>query len=262
MSDIQLNPRLGVNIDHIATLRQARREVYPSPVDSLSILKECSVDQVTIHLREDRRHIQDQDVRDILSANVLPVNLESAIVPEMVKLAQEFKPQTVTFVPEKREEITTEGGLDCVGHFNAIQFAIDEVKKKDIQVSLFIDADPLQIEAASKLGADAIEIHTGAYCHMIENYLRSNGTRDYKGDAEFCKKVQKQLKVMQDGFQVAQENGLSYLAGHGLNIYNLKEVVDLNIFEEYNIGHAIIARSVFVGLKAAIQEIQACLKTS
>lgn len=261
MNDI-MKPRLGVNIDHIATLRQARREVYPSPLDSLSILKECAVDQVTLHLREDRRHIQDQDVRDILLANSLPVNLESAIVPEMVKLAQDFKPHTVTFVPEKREEITTEGGLDCISHFNAIQFAVDEIKKKGVQVSLFIDADPLQIEAASKLGVDAIEIHTGAYCHMIENYLRSNGTRDYKSDAAFSQKVQKQLQIMTEGFQVAQENDLKYYAGHGLNIYNLKEVVELNVFSEYNIGHAIIARAVFVGLKAAIQEIQECLKVS
>jgi len=232
-------PRLGVNIDHIATLRQARRIDQPDPVDALPILVKCGVDQVTIHLREDRRHIQDHDLKRVLSARLLPVNMEMALTDAMVDIAIHERPHTCTLVPEKREEITTEGGLDCVKNFLSLQSKLPKLKEAGIRVSLFIDPDQAQIEAALKLQADGIELHTGTYCEYF-------GTSDQE----------KEFKRLEKATRYASQNGIQVFAGHGLNMQNLPPLVKIPQIEEYNIGHSIIGRAVFVGLEKAILEIK------
>lgn len=251
--------RLGVNIDHIATLRQARRVSYPEPVAALDILKSCHVDQVTIHLREDRRHIQDADLYKILDAQILPVNLEMAVTDEMVAIARKSKPATVTFVPERREEITTEGGLDCVAICKKLEPAIQLLQNDGIRVSLFIDHDARQVEMAKSLKVDGVEFHTGAYCHTIEHYFEATGSYDCSHDRTVQARVDELFESLRFNSQLAGQCGLKVFAGHGLHSMNLKRVTTIHEIEEYNIGHAIIARAVFVGLKHAIQEIQAVL---
>ncbi len=256
-----MNPRLGVNIDHIATLRQVRGVTYPDPVASLDILKRCGVDQVTLHLREDRRHIQDHDLTRVMAAKKLPVNLEMAVTSEMVKLAAKTKPHTATFVPEKREELTTEGGLDCVAGFKAVAGAVKELKAVGIRVSLFIDADENQIRAAREAQADAIEIHTGTFCNIIEAHYEKTDSYDYAKNTTVAAAVKQEALRTQKGATLAKSLGLKVFAGHGLHCDNLKEIVAIKEIEEYNIGHAIIARAIFVGLELAIKEIQQCLST-
>lgn len=251
--------RLGVNIDHIATLRQARRVSYPEPVAALDILKACHVDQVTIHLREDRRHIQDADLYKILDAQILPVNLEMAVTDEMVAIARKSKPATVTFVPERREEITTEGGLDCIAISKRLVSAINRLQDDGIRVSLFIDHDAKQVEMAKSLNADGVEFHTGAFCHTIEHYFEATGSYDYSHDRTVQTRVDELFESLKFNSQLAAQSGLKVFAGHGLHCHNLKRVATIQEIEEYNIGHAIIARSIFVGLKQAIQEIHALL---
>lgn len=236
----KIHKRLGVNIDHIATLREARKVSYPSPLEALEILKTCQVDQVTLHLREDRRHIQDHDLREIVVANVLPVNLEMAVTDEMVGMALKYRPKTVTLVPEKREEITTEGGLDVAGQFERVSACVKKLKNAGIHCSHFIDADLNQVYAAHESGGDAIEIHTGTYCNLAEH------------KEEFSHEVE---KIMQAS-QVAAGKGLKVYAGHGLHVGNLAPITTISEIEEYNIGHSIIARALFVGLEKAIHEIQ------
>ena len=243
-------PRLGVNIDHIATLRQARVTTYPDPVDSLTILKKCHVDQVTVHLREDRRHIQDRDLIEIIKAQMIPVNMEMGVTLEMVQIALRLLPQTCTLVPEKREEITTEGGLDCIQHFALLKKQISQLHKKKIRVSLFIDPDLRQIEKAVELEVEAIELHTGTFC---EQFVVNVG-------AIHELPLQKEFNRLQKAAHLAHSAGLQVFAGHGLNSENLPSVVKIREIEEYNIGHSLIARAVFVGLEKAIQEIQALLK--
>lgn len=236
----KVHRRLGVNIDHIATLREARKVSYPSPFEALEVLKICHVDQVTLHLREDRRHIQDHDLKAIVAANALPVNLEMAVTDEMVDIALKYRPKTVTLVPEKREEITTEGGLDVAGRFERVSACVKKLKNVGIHCSHFIDADLNQVYAAHESGADAIEIHTGTYCHLAE-----------------CKKeFSHEVEKIRLASQVAVGKGLKVYAGHGLHKDNLTPIVAIAEIEEYNIGHAIIARAVFVGLEKAIREIQ------
>lgn len=238
-----MRPRLGVNIDHIATLRQARGTNYPDPLESLQILLKCKVDQVTCHLREDRRHIQDHDLSRLIQSESLPVNLELAVYEEIIDLALKLKPHTCTFVPEKREEITTEGGLDCQKHFDELKKVISKMKEVGIRSSLFIDPDLIQIDLSAKLEAEAIELHTGTFCEC------------YRKPSE---KVE--LERLRKAAKHAAGKGLKVFAGHGLNIDNLTPVVTISEFEEYNIGHSIIARAVFVGLEQAIKEIQDILK--
>lgn len=235
-------PRLGVNIDHIATLREARQTSYPDPLEALPILKQCEAHQVTIHLREDRRHIQDHDVKRIVSLGLLPVNLEMALTPEMVAIAREVKPTICTIVPEKRKEVTTEGGLDCVKSFKNLQKLLPQLHEKKIRVSLFIDPEPNQIDQALALGVSEIELHTGAYCEVF-------GTS--KEDREWLR--------LKKATEYASQQGIKVYAGHGLNIKNLPRVTQIKEIEEYNIGHSIIARAVFIGLEGAIQEVQAIL---
>jgi pyridoxine 5-phosphate synthase len=250
--------RLGVNIDHIATLREARKVWYPDPYEALSVLQACEVDQVTIHLREDRRHIQDHDLERIISANVLSVNLEMAVTAEMVSIASKAKPKMVTFVPEKREEVTTEGGLDCLRNSAELKESLYRLKQQGIHCSLFIDPDNKQIEAAKELGADAIELHTGSYCNVVEDAFQK--TKKYDLEAfSLQSNYQQEFTKLQDASKFAASIDLKVYAGHGLHRDNLVPVVSIQEIEEYNIGHAIIARAVFVGLKQAIQEIQTLL---
>lgn len=251
--------RLGVNIDHIATLRQVRRVTYPAPVAALPVLAACGVDQVTIHLREDRRHIQDRDLEKILRAGLLPVNLEMAVTDEMVAIALARRPQTATFVPEKRQEVTTEGGLDCVRPFKRVAAAVSALKEAGIRVSLFVDPDREQILAAKETGADGVEIHTGTYCDVIEKFYEQSGSYDFTTDVATQRRVETELQKMKEAAQTAVASGLKAFAGHGLHKDNLAPVVKIREIEEYNIGHAIIARAVFVGLKGAVEEIQRIL---
>ncbi|MBI2339733.1 MAG: pyridoxine 5'-phosphate synthase [Deltaproteobacteria bacterium] len=265
-----MKPRLGVNIDHIATLREARKCGIPDPVASLPILEECGVDQVTLHLREDRRHIQDRDLEAVIQKATIPVNLEMALTDEMVGIALRLKPATATIVPEKRQEITTEGGLDCERNVHLLEKEIPRLKDKGIRVSLFIDPDRTQIDLAAKLRADAVELHTGTYCEafgrvtpppvplpqgeggITPSPLRGEG----RGEGDVAKEFQR----LRDSARYAAQKGLKVFAGHGLNTQNLLPVVSIREIEEYNIGHSIIARAVFVGLEAAIREIQEILK--
>lgn len=237
-------PRLGVNIDHIATLRQVRGVSYPLPLAAVDILQRCNVHQVTMHLREDRRHIQDHDVVDIIKAQILPVNLEMAVTEEMVGIACSLKPQNVTFVPEKRQELTTEGGLDCVKYGKKLSEAFKEIKKHGVRVSLFIEAVEKQVRMAGELGADAIEIHTGRYCNLSEE----------QG------KVDVELSKIREMSLLARSLKLKVYAGHGLHVGNLRAVVQIKEIEEYNIGHAIIAKAIFIGLEGAVREIQDILQ--
>lgn len=252
--------RLGVNIDHIATLRQARGEWYPKPLEALKILKKCKVDQVTIHLREDRRHIQDQDVQEISKANIVPVNLEMAVTEEMTKIACRISPKMVTLVPEKRQEITTEGGLDCLKQKDKISKVLKKLKTKKIHTSLFLDPEKKQIEMAKKLGADAIEIHTGKYCHLVEEYYKKKKSYKITGNTLLVRKIKKSIIAIKEASEYAESIGLKVYAGHGLHTDNLQPIAKIPQIEEYNIGHAIISRAVFVGLEKAIKEIQRLLK--
>lgn len=259
-----MKPRLGVNIDHIATLRQVRGEVYPRPFEALAILKKNHVSQVTVHLRGDRRHIQDQDVVDLCQAGILPVNLELALTSEMMKIAGRVVPQTVTLVPEKRREITTEGGLNCLvskATFKKMASDIARLQKKNIHVSLFVDPDLKQIQAAYELNANAVEIHTGQYCHTIENLCHRKKSPLTYTSALKHPLVLDQLAHIDRASEYARCLSLKVYAGHGLHRHNLKPIVDLKKIEEYNIGHALVAHAVFVGLNQAIQDIQNILKS-
>lgn len=251
--------RLGVNIDHVATLREARKVCYPDPFETLPILKKCHVDQVTLHLREDRRHIQDHDLVRFIAEKDLPVNLEMAVTDAMLKIALKFYPATCTFVPEKRQEVTTEGGLDTVKKARAVGRAIERLQAKGVHVSLFIDPDPRQILMANRLGADAVELHTGAYCSHLENYHARHGSYRIKAGSTAAKPVEIAYQALVNTAHLADDLHLGVYAGHGLHIHNLAPIVKIPQIEEYNIGHAIVARAVFVGLAAAIGEIQKIL---
>jgi len=231
--------KLGVNLDHIATIREARKTNEPDPVYGGFIVELAGAHGVTIHLREDRRHIQDRDLR-IFRQTVtrLKLNLEMAATDEMVGIASEAGPDQVTLVPEKREEITTEGGLDIVTHAPQIEQAIERLKKARIDVSLFIDPDPEVIRQAHSLGADAIELHTGSYALALDQEAR---------DHELIKLV--------TSAQQAHDLGLIVHAGHGLTYQNVQPIATIQTLQELNIGHSIIARAVFVGLERAIREM-------
>jgi pyridoxine 5-phosphate synthase len=255
----RLKRRLGVNIDHIATLRQARLSAYPDPADSLPILKKCHVDQVTLHLREDRRHIQDADVAAIIKQTKIPVNLEMAVTGEMLAMALRSAPDTVTLVPEKRQEVTTEGGLDCLHKTKVLAVGVGRLRAAGIRVSLFIDPEPTQIKAAVAINADAVEFHTGTYCESIEAVYRQHGHYRWQKDKKMSLAILCEWERLANAAKLAKEVGLAVFAGHGLHAHNLQPVTKIREIEEYNIGHAIMARAVFIGLAAAIKEIQAIL---
>ncbi len=237
--------RLGVNIDHVATVRQARMINEPDPVWAAVQAELGGADQITLHLREDRRHIQDHDLDRMLGTATVPVNLEMAVTEEMVAIALEARPYTVCLVPEKREELTTEGGLGIKGNLEAITSAVGRLRAGGIRVSLFIDPDVEQVRASARTGADAVELHTGAYAEVW-------GTSGQTSE----------LKRLCDAAQAAHDEGLAVHAVHGLNLKNLPPVVALPHLEELNIGHALIGRAIFVGLAEAVKQYKALISES
>ncbi len=233
--------RLGVNIDHIATLREARKGVEPDPVKGALIAIKAGADQITLHLREDRRHIQDEDLFRLkceLKDTHIPINLEMAPTVEMKKIALESMPNNITLVPEKRQEITTEGGLDVVSMEEYLKEFIKPLQENGITVSLFIDPDIKQIEAAYRVGANAIEIHTGEYANA------------------YGKNIEKELYRIKKAAIYGKEKGLKIYAGHGLNYQNVVEIAKIKEIEELNIGHSIIANAIFLGLYEAVRKMK------
>ncbi|QTD65550.1 pyridoxine 5'-phosphate synthase [Acinetobacter towneri] len=233
---------LGVNIDHVATLRQARGTNYPDPVEAALICEQAGAEGITLHLREDRRHIQDDDVRRMRPLLKTRMNLEMAVTEEMIAFAKEIRPQHVCLVPERREEVTTEGGLDVVGSFEAVKAATQELTAMGCDVSLFIDADIAQIDAAVACGAPTIEIHTGAY---------ANAASEAAQQAELTRILQ--------GVEYAASRGLVINAGHGLNLENVGPIAAIPHIHELNIGHALIGDAVFVGLEQAVKRMKAAI---
>jgi pyridoxine 5-phosphate synthase len=223
---------LGINIDHVATIRQARMGIEPEPIQAAAIAEQNGADQITVHLREDRRHIQDRDLELLRKTIQTKLNLEMAATPEMVAIAQSIKPDTVTLVPEKREELTTEGGLKLTKELLPI---IREIKEAGIEVSVFIEPDLEMIKFAKELGADAVEIHTGYYANLNNN-----------------KELESEINRIYEAAKLIKKSGMRVVAGHGLNYHNVQRLVDLDIIEEYNIGHSIISRAVFTGLAEAV----------
>jgi len=230
---------LGVNIDHVATLRQARGTRYPDPVQAAMMAEQAGADSVTLHLREDRRHIQERDVvmlRDILQTRM---NLEMAVTAEMLTIAERIRPQDCCLVPERREELTTEGGLDVAGQVERIKAACERLEAAGVRVSLFIDADPAQVAAAAEAGAPCIEIHTGHYA-----------------DAADTRSQRAELGRIVEAVRAAVDAGLRVHAGHGLHYHNVRAIASLADIRELNIGHAIVARALFTGLGAAVAEMK------
>lgn len=235
---------LGVNIDHVATVRQARGTRYPSVIEAAELAERAGADSITVHLREDRRHIQDEDVRVLCSATRTRINLEMAVTPEMLAIALARKPADVCLVPEKREELTTEGGLDVVANFQAVSEAVSQLNEEGIRASLFIDPDPEQLAAARRAGAPVVELHTGTYA-----------------DAEGTEQ-ESELERLHAACQFGHESGLIINAGHGLHLGNVQDVVRLPHMNELNIGHSIISRAIFVGLEAAVQEMKGLIRAA
>ena len=230
--------RLGVNVDHVATLRQARRASYPDPVAAAALAELGGAQQITIHLREDRRHIQDRDLRVLRETVQTLLNLEMAATPEMVKVAYEHKPNMVTLVPERREEITTEGGLDANAQRDALRKIVKNLKDGDLPVSLFIDPDLEQVRASHKLDANQVELHMGRYCE-------ARNERDR----------QLELARVIDAAKAAAKLGLRVAAGHGLNYENVQPIAAIEEIEELNIGHSIVSRAVLVGFERAVRDM-------
>ncbi len=257
---------LGVNIDHIAVLREARKINDPDPLDALGIVKRSGADQITIHLREDRRHIHDEDAQKIIENAHLPVNLECAIDEEMIEKALLLHPHRVTLVPEKREEVTTEGGLDVVKNFDTIALIAQKLKQEQIELSLFIDPNSAMVEASHALKAQWIELHTGAYANVYA-MLYSNLSRSHHSikalelDRDCLHvKLRDALAELTHASKKAHLLGLKVAAGHGLNYHNVKAIASIEEIVELNIGQSIIARSVFIGLEPAIKEMIGLLR--
>ena len=235
-------PTLGVNIDHIATIRQARRTVEPDPVAAAVLAELAGADGITVHLREDRRHMQDRDVRLLRQTVRTHLNLEMAATDEMVAIALDIKPDYVTLVPERREEVTTEGGLDVAGQVDRMKTVVSTLQGADIPVSLFIDAAADQIEASAQVGAQFIELHTGPYAEAKQESDRAQ-----------------ELNILAQGTAQALALGLRVNAGHGLTYWNTTPVARIPGMEELNIGHSIISRAVLVGLERAVREMKALI---
>ena len=235
---------LGVNIDHVATVRQARGTDYPSVVQAAELAINAGADSITVHLREDRRHIQDEDVRLLCSTKSTRVNLEMAVTPEMLGIALQRKPSDVCLVPEKRVELTTEGGLDVVANLAAVAEAVRLLSGAGIRVSLFIDPDPEQLDAARQVGAPVVELHTGTYADA------SGGEQEIE------------LQRLHEACLSGHAIGLQINAGHGLHLGNVQDVTRLPHMTELNIGHSIIARAIFIGLEAAVEEMKEHILTA
>jgi len=258
---------LGVNIDHIAVLREARRINDPDPLDAMSIAISQGADQITIHLREDRRHINDYDVERIIKHSKVPVNVECSVDPDIIELLGELKPNRVTFVPEKREEVTTEGGLnfDDANYAN-LDKATHYLKAREIETSFFIDPTKEAIKASLGIGVSWVELHTGSYANifaMLHSNLRFTPHSIKELDVERSR-LQKMLKKSIDDIQIAateaQEYGLKVAAGHGLNYQNVSEICKIEFIEELNIGQSIVARSVFSGFESAVKDMVKLIK--
>ncbi len=232
---------LGVNIDHVATLRNARGTVYPDPLQAALLAEQAGADAITLHLREDRRHIKDADVEAIRPRLSTRMNLESAVTEEMLDFACRIQPQDVCLVPERRHEVTTEGGLDVVRFFDEVSQACTRLQQQGIRVSLFIDADAEQIRAAAEAGAPVIELHTGRYADAI-------------GEAQAL-----ELQRIREGVSAGVKAGLKVNAGHGLHYTNVQAIAAIQDISELNIGHAIVAQAVFVGWEVAVRDMKAIM---
>ena len=233
---------LGVNIDHVATIREARKTYEPDPVTAAILAELGGADGITIHLREDRRHIQDRDLRLLRETVHRKLNLEMAVTPEMVGIALEVRPDQVTFVPERREEVTTEGGLDVIKESEKIERAVKQFRNAEIPVSIFVDPDIKQIHAIRAVGAQGFEIHTGSYANA-------------RGEKE----IKKAFRQIYESAIYGDNVGLRVFAGHGLNYRNIMPLKEIKQIEEVNIGHSIMSRAIFVGLERAVREMKALL---
>jgi pyridoxine 5-phosphate synthase len=236
--------QLGINIDHIATVRNARGTSYPSPLQAALMAEEAGADLITLHLREDRRHIKDKDVFEIRKCLRTRMNLECAITPEMLKIACQIKPQDVCLVPEKRQELTTEGGLDVIGQIDIVASAVKQLSNEGIRVSLFIDPSEKVIQAAHDIGVRVVELHTGKYADQIPTKAEQELLRIRKA-AQFCHSL-----------------GLRANAGHGLNELNVVPIAQINEIVELNIGHAIVAQALFKGWKTAIKDMKSLMQAA
>lgn len=235
---------LGVNIDHVATLRQQRHTSYPDPIQAALRAEEAGADLITLHLREDRRHIQDDDVFRLRPLLRTRMNLECAVTAEMLDIACKVRPHDVCLVPERREELTTEGGLDVAGHFAAVAAAVEQLQQAGIRVSLFIDPEAEQIHAARRCGVNVIELHTGAYA-----------------EAQQADQIQAELARLKQAIALAVGQGFRVNAGHGLHYGNVQPIVQLSGISELNIGHAIVSQAVFDGWEKAVRDMKALLRT-
>jgi len=256
---------LGVNIDHVAVLREARKVNDPDIMQALYVATQAGADQITIHLREDRRHIHDDDATKIIQSSAIPVNLECSIDKEIVKIVKKLQPHRATLVPEKRQEVTTEGGLDLFKFEKEITSVVAKLQKAGIEVSLFIDPTKEAIAQSKKVGATMVELHTG---HFANSYAMLNSALSYSNHSvkelelprkTLQKEVQKSLQQLKEAAKYAKELNLEVAAGHGLNYHNVKEVVAIKEITELNIGQSIVARSVFSGLETAIKDMKALL---
>lgn len=256
---------LGVNIDHIAVLREARKINDPNPLDAISICKLAGADQITIHLREDRRHIHDSDAKRVCEQSSLPVNLECAIDEDIIDIVCQMKPMRATLVPEKREEVTTEGGLDLKTFFDRIEKAVKKLHENEIEVSLFIDPDKQMIKLAQELNVEWIELHTGTFANIyamlysnLQNTHHSIKELELPRD-ELKELLNKSRKEIKKAANFAEELKLKVAAGHGLNYQNVTSISSIKAIKELNIGQSIIARSVFTGLEKAIKDMKELL---
>lgn len=238
--------RLGINVDHVATVRQARGEPYPDPVQAAVLCELGGADNITCHLREDRRHVQDRDAELLKRTIKIPLNFEMAATPFMLDFAVKLKPHAVTLVPEKREELTTEGGLDVVRHEEALKAATATLAKHGILVSLFIEPDDKAVQATRRIGAGAVEFHTGGFCHQVDQAATTKAKLEH-------------VYRLRRAAESAQAEGLQAHFGHGLNYGNAQWLQLVPMAEEANIGHAVIARAIFVGLERAVREMKSLL---
>jgi pyridoxine 5-phosphate synthase len=235
--------RLGVNVDHVATLREARRVTYPDPVIAAALAELAGAECIVVHLREDRRHIKNRDLKILREIVQTALNMEMAATDEMIRIASEIKPDVSTLVPERREELTTEGGLDVLGNRKRVEAAVKALKGGGIKVSLFIDPNVVQIKASREVGGDAIEIHTGLYC-----------------DAKTPHEVDEELQKVIAAAREAHSLGLEVKAGHGLNYFNVSRIAEIPEIVELSIGHSIVARAVMVGMERAVREMIALIQ--
>ncbi|HHL72616.1 MAG TPA: pyridoxine 5'-phosphate synthase [Bacteroidetes bacterium] len=235
--------RLGVNIDHVATIREARKGREPEPVAAAVLVELAGADGIVCHLREDRRHIKDKDVYMLREVVATQLNLEMAATDEMVKIAIDVLPEVVTLVPERRQELTTEGGLDAISNYDYLMEVVGVLRSNNITVSLFVDPDVQQIKASARLGADLVELHTGQYANAISARSR-----------------QDELERLRSSAAAAAKLGLGVSAGHGLNYHNVREIVTIPQIEELNIGHSIVSRAVLTGMDAAIRDMLALIR--